>query len=153
MSTGMVVGSNRQRRKHWRVRDGITLCWLGHGERWSDGVADKKQEETRERSWGLYHRSLRESLSPTVNLSQPLFAWWSEEVRNRMKRRSHGCRRGRGEEFDMSANCSSISTEEGARKCRMSYLGTNMQDSCPLTGMTSRGTCIWRCLTSSLGRN
>lgn len=38
----------------------------------SDGAADKKQEKTRERSWGLYRKSLRESLNPTVSLSQPL---------------------------------------------------------------------------------
>jgi hypothetical protein len=32
----------------------------------------KKQEETREWSWGLYRKSLRESLNPTMSLSQPL---------------------------------------------------------------------------------
>lgn len=37
-----------------------------------DGVTDKKEEETRERSWGLYRKSLRASLNPTVSQSQPL---------------------------------------------------------------------------------
>lgn len=46
-----------------------------------------------------------------------------------------------------------ISAKEGVRKFRMASLGTNMQGSCQLSGMISRGTCIWRCLTSGLGRN